>query len=36
MFMRKQFGFEPMKNIDEKETLLKDFSKKECKNEIRK
>ena len=31
--MRKLTGYTPLKNIDEKEVLLKDFIKKELKNE---
>ncbi len=33
-FMRKEIRFQPMKNIDEKELLIKDFIKRENKNEI--
>ncbi len=33
MIMRKEKNFEPMKNSDEKEILIKNFIKKEGKNE---
>jgi hypothetical protein len=33
--MRKPDNFQPMKNIDEKEILVKDFVKKDVKNETR-
>ena len=31
--MRKPFNFEELKNIDEKEILIKDFNKRDTKNE---
>ncbi len=34
--MRKPVFYQPMKNLDERETLINNFSKKEFKNEIRK
>ncbi len=33
-FMRKPLFYQPMKNLDEKETFLREFVKKEDKNEI--
>ncbi len=31
--MRKPFYYQPMKNLDERETMIKDFAKKDVKNE---
>jgi len=33
--MRKPENFQPLKNIDEREVLIKDFIKKDIKNETR-
>ncbi len=34
-FMRKPLEYKPLSNIDEREILIKDFIKKELKNEIK-